>query len=161
MIERGGEVARRQRNLASTRENRFREQPGDRSSLGARFPNHSSDFQSVGRSDVLVVPPDLASIPIGTWDHVHPVGAALSTRTIELVRTHGDAVSGGAMVGAVDHQDIVCSGHCPGEAQGEFIGFRTGVHEEAGVERIRQGRTQSACIGLDCFVEVAGVGVGG
>ena len=81
------------------------------------------------------------------------------TRPVVLVRADVDQRLGVAVVAVLQADEVGRAGRGADQPQRELVGLAAGVHEEADVEPVREGRDDALGVRQDGVVQVAGVGV--
>ena len=82
-----------------------------------------------------------------------------TARPIELVRTDLDEGSGIAVVGGIDHDDVLLPRVRAGKSQGQFIRLAARTHKETHAQWLWQGSAEALGVTHEVLVQVARVGV--
>ena len=84
-------------------------------------------------------------------------GLARPAPSVEFVRADINQTGKMAMVGTIEHQHVLSSGGGARQPDGQVVGLRAGVDEEADLQRIGQKCCKAFAVFEDALVEVAGV----
>ena len=84
---------------------------------------------------------------------------SLAARALELVGAHVDRSLGVAVVGVLEHDDVLAARERAREPQGQLVGLAAGVDEERDLQGLGQERGEPLRVAHDVLVEVARVGV--
>jgi hypothetical protein len=119
------------------------------------------DPRSVFLAQILFAATVEAAILVGNGSNVDPRFLAAAAWAIKFVGADVDERVGVAVIGMLEDENVFAAGVRAGEAKGQFVGFTSGIDEEADTQGRGQKSDETLGVVIGVVVEVAGVGVEG